>query len=119
MGRLITSTYPLTESASVILNASGTGVAYIGPKNQNQIWKVRSVAVSVGSATDEPVAKVYMNSVGQSNFLSGSYSGSQDTNDLGYEITLRPGTRFAVEWTGGDAGARATVTVYGTVEVGR
>jgi hypothetical protein len=45
--------------------------------------------------------------------LGGTYTGSQDTTDV--SITLRFGAQLRVEWTGGDPGARATVSVSGTI----
>ncbi len=102
----------LTEAASVVLDASGNGSVRLRPANTRTTWKVASVQVTVSSNANEPTANVYMNTPTGAD-LGGTYTGSNDTCS-GLNVELYPGQALAVQWRGGDPGARATATVYGT-----
>lgn len=106
------ATFPLEEDRQVTLSATGSGSAQIGPTRSRQRWKVTSVTVSTSTATNMPEARLYSPS---GTLLGGTYTGSQDTTDV--DITLHFGARIRVDWTGGDPGARATVSVAGTIYV--
>lgn len=104
----MTTTYVLSESASGVINSSGTVTVNLGPTRIGQIWKVNLITVQTSSNTSEPTAKVYLNSLGT--FIGGTYTGSNDSTDVNLTIT---NGRLICVWTGGDSGARATLTVYG------
>jgi hypothetical protein len=100
----------LDDFATTTLDATGAGTVRLGPRNQRTTWQVRSVQVSTGTNVAEPVATLYL---GTSSKLASTYTGSNDTaSDLG--VDLHPGQFLTVAWTGGDVGATATATVYGT-----
>lgn len=110
-------TLPLDEFGQVTLDGSGNGAVRIGPLYSYQTWKPTQINVVVSTNTKEPVFKYYRGtSAGGANFLGGTYTGSNDSSDISGQI-LHPGESFFCQWTGGDAGALATVTLNGTKEI--
>lgn len=112
----MTRTVPLNTSGTVKLNAAGAGTVSISPTGL-ETWYVTRVAVFVSSNVLEPVAQVYVGSVAPANLLAGTYTGSLDSSDENQ--TISPGQPLLCAWTGGDAGATATLSVFGTVEYER
>lgn len=103
-------TEQLNEHASVTLNAAGTGQTSMTP-NRLETWHLTRQAVSVTSNVKEPIAQVYVGSVSPANLLAGTYTGSLDSSDE--DQTILPGTPLICVWTGGDAGAVATHSIFG------
>lgn len=125
------SPYPIPDFATVTLDGSGNGTARISPgqaaapgsgvgagRNSGLTWQVSGVAVKVATNTKEAQASAYVSygiqSTGQDAFRGQTQTGSTgDTCTL--SETLRPGDWITVTWSGGDAGAVATMTVFGSV----
>jgi hypothetical protein len=99
---------PVDENKSVVLNASGAGSVRLGPYSLAQRWHITGASVKVSSNTSEPAANLYKGSRGS--FLAGTYTGSNDSTDL--DVILDNGV-ILCEWTGGDAGATATLYLRG------
>lgn len=87
----------------------------MGPELPNQLWKLSIAAVSVSTGTNVPTAKLYLDTISPGSMIGGTYSGNNDSTDL--SVTLRWGQTLIAAWEGGDAGALATLSVYGEVEV--
>jgi hypothetical protein len=125
------SPYQLNENVSVTLNGSGNGTARISPgqagapgsgvgagRNSGLTWSLAGVAVSVATNVAEAGADCYVSygiqSAGAADLQGTTIQGSTgDTCAVTSE--LRPGDWVTVTWTGGDAGAVATMRVFGTV----
>ena|ERR1700761_4645047 len=105
-------TIPLDQYGSVTLDANGQGTVTLGPAKPNERWEIQSVAVSVSSNTNEPMAKCYRDIVSQTALIGGTYSGSFDY-DSAFNYTVFPGRKLVVQWTGGDIGATASVRISG------
>jgi hypothetical protein len=103
--------YPLSETASVVLNSSGNGTVNMGPTRLGQTWRPTIVAVSTSTATKVPIADVKQGNTD----LGSTFSGSNDSNAL-TGITVYPGQHLTITWTGGDVGAVATASVSGEIE---
>lgn len=97
---------------TVVLDADGTALADLLVPTL-ETWQVSRIAVQTSTNESEPTAKVYVDSEGPGNFLAGTYTGSNDSSDE--NLTLMPGQHLLCRWTGGDAGATATVSVFGLV----
>jgi hypothetical protein len=123
--------YPLSENASVKLNGSGNGTARISPgmpgapgsgvgagRNSGLVWNLQGVAVSVATSVAQAGAACYI-SYGIQAFSADDLQGVTVAGSTGdtctVTATLRPGDWVTVVWTGGDAGAIATMRVFGTV----
>jgi hypothetical protein len=127
----VTNSTPLSENASVVLDGSGNGTARISPgqagspgcgvgasRYSGLTWDVTGVYVSVATNAAEANATCYVSygiqsvnpADGQGTTITGS---TGDTCSL--SATLRPGDWVTVKWTGRDAGALATMRVFGTV----
>lgn len=100
----------LDENRSVILDAAGNGTVKIGPASLNVRWQVTGASVQVTTNVKEPTANLYQGARGS--FLGGTYTGSNDSTDLDVELS---NSSIVCEWLGGDAGARATLFLRGTV----
>jgi hypothetical protein len=105
--------YPLSDSASVTLDNSGSGSVRIGPKSLNTVWQVSGVSLSTTPSDPIPLATVYSGSASFVNRLAGTNNGSNDSTDL--SVTLHPGEYLTVVWTDGQPTVTATVTVNGIV----
>jgi hypothetical protein len=77
------------------------------------------VSVSATSNTKEAACSIYVGaSATAPYFIDATYAGSSgDSTDRGAAKTVRVGQYVWAVWTGGDAGATATVTVNGTKEI--
>lgn len=106
----MTTTKPLNQFGSATLNASGTGtVDILVPRLET--WSVQKVAVLTSTNVKEPTANVYIDSVSPGNLLGGTYTGSNDSSNENQ--ILMPGQHLLCQWTGGDSGAQATLSVFG------
>lgn len=104
---------PLDEHVDIKLDGTGAGTALIGPVNQFQVWHPTTAGCRVSSNASEPVFNLFSP---QGNFISGSYTGSNDSTDLA-NIPIYPGQKLNGVWTGGDANATATLSIQGMMEV--
>lgn len=102
----------LWDSRSVVLDGSGYGTVQFGPDRPNTRWVITRVSLQVASNVAEPEGRIYRSRVSPGLMLSGTFSGSNDTDD-GLNETVYPGDFLVVEWTGGDAGATATAAFFG------
>jgi hypothetical protein len=100
----------ITKAYRVKIAADGTGQVQAYPNGGT--WIITNEAVSVSSQVLQPVAKMYLGQVADSNFIGGSYSGANDSN--ADQILMQPGTGLFCVWTGADVGAFATLTLTGT-----
>lgn len=98
-------------AGQVKLDATGTGQVTLAPPGIG--WDVTLVSVTTSTRVKEPVFKLYADAVADASFLQGSFSGSQDASDT--PLRVAPGQFLIGVWTGGDAGATATLRVSGTV----
>jgi len=107
----------LSADASVVLNASGNGTAACGPALPGTSWQPTSIAVSVSTNNSEAQCNVYLGL----NAAAGSLLGATSTGSTGDSTdcsqTVWPGQSLIAVWTGGDAGATATMSVFGTKTV--
>lgn len=100
--------------SSVVLDGNGMGVVSFQATGQQVV--VNNVSVSVTSSTNEATFTLYKNQVGPAYRHSGSFSGSSGDNNADI-IPLRDGETIIGVWTGGDAGATASMTVSGTASI--
>jgi hypothetical protein len=104
-------TTQLNTSGTVTLDAAGAGTVDLQVPTL-QTWRVTKLAVRVSSNTLEPTAIVYVDSAAPGNILGSTYTGSGDSSNE--DQVLMPGQRLLCAWTGGDVGAQATLSVFGT-----
>lgn len=97
------------DAESVTLDASGAGSVTLAPRGCD--WRIDLTTVTTSTSTSTPVATLYTGSISESNLLEATYDGSQDTSDTTHWVLA--GEQLVCAWTGGDAGARATVRVSG------
>ncbi len=111
--------YPLATSASVALDGSGKGTARLGPQ-VGQRWRLRTASILVVNAILIPQCKIYMGAAPLDPFfVDGTYTGALASTSNVNGRPLTNGQQIFAVWTGGDAGAVATLTITGTVETGR
>jgi len=112
-------TYPLNQQTTVLLNASGNGIASCGPQVVRQHWQPTAAAVSVATNVSEAQCSVYYGTtVGSGTFLGQTAKGSTgDTCGIA-GIDLPPGAQIWAEWKGGDPGSTATMVVQGQYSTG-
>ena len=104
-------TTQLNTGGSATVPASGTRTVTIGP-NGIETWQISTIAVTASSATSEPTAKVYVDSVDPIHFIGGTFTGSNDSSDQ--SVVLLQGQKLICVWTLADVGATVTLSVYGT-----
>lgn len=116
-------TADLNESATVILDGTGTGQAKLSPvgaRYSGYEWEPAMCYVSVSTNAKEAKATTY---------VSYGIQSAQPTDAIGTTITgstgdtctmsqkLKPGDWVITKWTGGDAGAVATMRLTGSVRI--
>jgi hypothetical protein len=106
---------PLNETAIIQLNGSGAGTAKLGPQSARETWYPDNVHVSVNTAVLESTCTIFKGmDATQPNFRDESVLGS--TGDASGAVSgdvLKTGQYVWAVWTGGDANAKATLTVTG------
>ena len=107
----------LRDSRNVTLNGSGVGSVTFGPQRPNTRYVINTVSVIGPTMTSLAEARVYFGTAEQSNFISGTFVGNNDT-DSAIDEELYPGEFLTVKWTGGDSGAQVTATFRGREIVG-
>lgn len=107
---------PLNESTTVVLSGAGSGTAKVGPISAREVWKPGIAHVSASSNVNEAQCLIYVgDSPIQRNFVDGTFSGSSgDSSDRVNATEVKVGASVWAVWSGGDAGATATLTVTGT-----
>lgn len=112
-------TVPLNESQPVKLDGSGNGTVKLGPRSHGETWHPEVASVKVSTATAEAACKIYLgHTATDDNFLDGTFSGSSgDSTDRVSGNPLWLGNYIFAVWSGGDAGATATLSVIGTREI--
>lgn len=105
--------------ANITLDGSGNGIASIGPVVAREHWQILSAAVKVATHNLESRCSVFVGTTAQSGtFFGTSFTGSSgDTFSLG-NIDIQSGMQVFAQWTGGDPGALATLTLFGTYTQG-
>lgn len=108
---------PLSESQPVTLNGSGNGTAKLAPAF-GETWSPSTVSVKASSSIKEAQCRIYLGTdTSDANFVDGTLSGSTgDSTDRVTGPVRLPNCIFAV-WTGGDAGAQATLAVLGSKDI--
>jgi len=103
---------PINDSASCVLSGSGAGTVTYGPQVPGVIFDLTNVATITTSTVNVPTFLTYQGPVSQGNFLGGTYDGNNDSCEIA--VTLYNGQVLTGTWTGGDPGAVATMSVFGT-----
>lgn len=115
------ATLPLNVSGEVTLDSAGDGTVRLSPDGPSEHWFPSLASVKVATATAEAQCRIYAGpKVADEYFIDGTLSGSTgDSTDRvsGYEIARTRTPYLWAKWTGGDAGAQATLVVNGTREV--
>jgi hypothetical protein len=113
----MTQNVPLDAYATVILNAQGGGTVQVGPNVPGVVWFPSTAAVSTSTATNVPLAYLYQGiSANASSLISATYTGSADSTDLPGQ-PMYAGTLLICAWVGGDVGATATLSVFGSMQI--
>ena len=111
----------LNESVTVTLNGSGAGTARLGPLTARETWYPINAgvkAVSTIPPTNEAQCVIYVGQTATAeNFRDNTFSGS--SGDASGKVSGKLPKNYFVfaVWTGGDAGAKATLSVTGEKEV--
>lgn len=98
-----------SQTAQTVLDANGNGQVALGPPGAD--WVVTATTLATSTSVNQPIGNIYLGAVSQAALIDGTYSGSGDTSDTKY--LLSAGEQVIATWTGGDAGAKATLRVAG------
>jgi hypothetical protein len=113
----------LNESAQVVLDGSGNGIAKLSPhgtRYSGYSWLPVNLYVTVATNVKEAQATAYVSygilSSTPTDAIGQTATGS--TGDTcGMTQTVKPGDWISVRWTGGDAGQVATMRVTGKANI--
>jgi hypothetical protein len=114
----VSLTVPLQTSVSVVLSGTGAGSVTIGPQTPGIVWYPSGTAVTVTPVSTTVISQfsLYNGNAGAANFIGGTYTGDNNSNGI-TGITMYTGAFLTGVWTGGNPGARATLTVIGTMTI--
>lgn len=108
---------PLTAKGYAVLDGSGNGTAYVGPLSSGEQWTGITASVSVATNTSEATCRIYGGAAPTPGyFADGTTWGSTGDSTTNLPTVKVGGNVWAV-WSGGDHGAKATLTVTGTKTV--
>jgi len=102
------------RSGQVTLDSAGEGQVTIGCPSGAR-WKVETTTTSTTSTT-RTTASLYLGSPSPAAFLEGTYAGNRDTSNTVHQVL--GGEILTCTWSGGDAGATATLRVAGEQQGG-
>lgn len=103
--------FDLSEEYHVILDANGEGwIESVGPAQYGETWRIVSTQCAVDNSSAESRLRIYRN--GTSRLVEGTYSGNQDNSNTLFD--LRSGEKLYYYFSGGDAGADASITLSGS-----
>lgn len=105
----------LQDTKRTTLDVTGAGNLTFGPGRPGERWIVERISVSVSTNTNE--AACYIRRGLNGPLITATISGSSGDTDDGLNESLWSGETIAVQWQGGDSGAIATATVWGTIDV--
>jgi hypothetical protein len=108
------------QTAQVTLDGSGNGQVSLGPTRAREHWQVSSVGVNVSTNNNEAQCSVF---VGVPGGLFAQFYGQTVTGSTGdtcgmADTDVQPGQVVTAVWKGGDAGAIAVMTIFGTYTIG-
>lgn len=114
----MSTSVPLTASASVTLSGAGGGTVTVGPALPGVSWEPSTVAVLVQPASTTVVSSflLYNGPAQPGNFIGGTYTGDNNSTDVAVP-PMFAGAVLTGVWTGGNPGALATMTVTGTQNI--
>lgn len=103
-----------SPSASVQLDVNGNGQVGLTPPS-GVMWKLSLASVSIPKPVNIPQASIYQgNANGPVQLIDATYSGAADSSAKVAGAPVFPGTYIWAVWSGGDAGAIATLQLFGT-----
>lgn len=111
---MVTRQIPLNDSGSVVLDASGNGMASTGPTAQGETWAAGFVAaVHCSSNAAEAQCRLYAGGgASPAYFIGGTVFGS--TGDSSSDTPqMQVGQQVFAVWQGGDPGATAYLSING------
>jgi hypothetical protein len=109
----------MRESAMVILDASGGGIAKVGPLSTRETWHPETVEVSANAnPISESQCIIYVgNDRSAQNQRDATTFGSSGDKTSRVGGALRTGEYIWAVWTSGDAGAQGLLIVKGMKDV--
>jgi hypothetical protein len=104
----------LSVKAYATLDGNGDGTAYTGPLSSGEQWSGLTAAVKVATNANEATCSTYAGAAATPGYFADATTwGSTGDSTQNLPAVQVGGNVWAV-WTGGDPGARATLTVTGT-----
>lgn len=105
----------LTRFANVTLDANGNGTVSLGPSVVREFWKPTGATVSVSTQNREASCSLYLGATLTGAQKLGATSTGSTGDTYGFaDFEMVPGQVLFAQWSGGDAGATATLNVYGS-----
>lgn len=111
---------PLAEYATGTLDGSGNGTLRLGPTAHGQVWRPQVASVRMTGAAPAAQATCYVyagDAATDPNFVDATYDVNNDSTDRVTGTELRLGQYVFARWTGGNAGATATLSITGTKDI--
>lgn len=105
--------YSISPQVTVTLNASGAGQCSLTPPS-GTLWQLFLAAVSTTSVTNASEAFLYLgNSNGPITLIDSTFLGNSASSGKVAGAPFYHGQYIWAVWSGADAGAHATLQVYG------
>lgn len=107
----------LNTFASCVLDSNGDGTAAIGPGLPGVSWQPETIGVEASTNITEAQCNVYLGINAATGSLLGATSTGSSGDSTDCSATVWPGQSLIAQWTGGDPGATATMSIFGTKQV--
>lgn len=109
------TTIPLYVTASVTLNGSGAGSAFLYPGQAGETWHITGITVTTtqasGTSTNVPTVLLYRGTVQPGATVGGTFSGVFDSASA--DFVLQTNEVLWAVWSGADPNQTGTIRVEG------
>jgi len=105
---------PLSVKAYATLDGAGNGTASTGPESFGESWSALTASVSVATNASEATCATYAGAAPTPGYFADATTWGSTGDSTTNLPVVKVGGQVWATWTGGDPGARATLTVTGT-----
>lgn len=102
----------LDVTTSATFSALGIATAQLGPMVYGHTWRIRRMVTKTTSLVRTEL-RVYLNGVGDTNLVAGTYNANMDFNET--DVTLQNLDKLYFVWSLGTVATIATIKLQGLI----
>lgn len=112
-------TTPLNLVNRAVLDGAGNGRCSLGPNGGGLVWQLTAAAIKTSTSAKVPSCDIYMGRTATpENLIDTTTIGNSNSTSRVAAYPLQSDERIFAVWTGGDPGAEAFLSIFGTERTG-